>query len=67
MAKFHQPKGPGGTWKTGQRVPSDGHYVDQHGATSWHEAGDTFPPCVGRKGGECAFRRLAWSKAAGTA
>lgn len=53
----HRPLGPRGTWKTGQRVPRDGTYVDQHGVTSTHFAGDTFPPSVGRKG-ECAFRRM---------
>lgn len=44
-------------WKTGQRVPFDGHYIDQHGRTSFHEAHHTFPPCIGRKG-ESAVRRL---------
>lgn len=53
---FHQGKGPGGTYKTGQRVPTTGRWVDQHGVTSWHAAGATFPPCIGRKG-ECANRK----------
>ncbi len=57
MASRHQPLGPGGTWKTGQRVPFTGTYVDQHGVPSHHEAHDTFPPCVGRKG-DVAFRVL---------
>jgi hypothetical protein len=43
-------------YKTGNRVPEDGTYVDQHGVTSYHEAHRTFPPCIDRKG-ECAFRR----------
>lgn len=60
----HSPKGPNGTWKTGQRVPLTGLYVDQYRVTSEHEAGATFPPCIGRKG-ECAFRHLV--KAAATA
>lgn len=50
------PKGRDGTWKTGQRVPVDGFYVDQYGTTTYHEKGATFPPCIGRKG-ECAYRR----------
>lgn len=56
--KNHRAKGPGGTWKTGQRVPRNSQYVDQHGVISTHYEGDTFPPCVGfgRKG-ECAYRR----------
>lgn len=56
MPYRHQPKGPLGTWKTGQRVPESGYYVDQYGSTSLHEAGGTFPPCIGREG-ECAYRR----------
>ena len=43
------------TFKTGQRVPWTGEYVDQYGAASFHEAHSTFPPCIGRKG-ECAYR-----------
>ena len=58
------PLGPGGTYKTGQRVPIDGLWVDQYGETSNHERGATFPPCIGRKG-ECAFRLM--TKAAATA
>lgn len=54
----NRPLGPGGTWKTGQRVPQAGHYTDQYGVVTTHYEGGTFPPCVGRKG-ECAFRRLA--------
>lgn len=52
---YHRPLGRGGTWKTGQRVPESGYYVDQHRMVSWHGAGATFPPCIDRKG-ECAFR-----------
>jgi hypothetical protein len=56
--KNHRALGPGGSWKSGQRVPRTGSWVDQHGVVSFHYAGDTFPPCVGygRKG-ECAYRR----------
>lgn len=61
----HHPKGPNGTWKTGQRCPEDGYWRDQYGTTSHHERGTTFPPCVGRDGGEAAFRTLI--KAAATA
>lgn len=49
------PVGPD-TYKTGNRVPRSGLYVDQYGVMTEHEAHRTFPPCVGRKG-ECAFRR----------
>lgn len=60
----HDPLGPGGSWKTGQRVPRTGSYIDQYGVVTFHDAGGTFPPCIGRKG-ECAFRRL--KQAAATA
>lgn len=43
-------------WKTGQRVPFSGRWVDQHGVVTRHEAHRTFPECLGRKG-ECAWRR----------
>ncbi|RIX30551.1 hypothetical protein D1781_03795 [Amnibacterium setariae] len=59
----HQPLGPNGTWKTGQRVPFDGAWVDQYGTVSTHLRGDTFPPCIDRKG-ECAFRLLKINTAA---
>jgi hypothetical protein len=42
-------------YKTGKRVPFRGHYVDQYGVVTRHEAHRTFPPCIGRKS-ECAFR-----------
>lgn len=51
-----QPKGPNGSWKSGQRVPFTGDYTDQYNFVSHHDAGATFPPCIGRKG-ECAYRR----------
>lgn len=51
----HNPLGPGGTWKTGQRVPSGGPWVDQYGEIDNFVSGTTFPPCIGRKG-ECAYR-----------
>ncbi|MFD9486349.1 hypothetical protein ACFWBX_20670 [Streptomyces sp. NPDC059991] len=57
MSRFNRPKGPNGEWKTGQRVPTTGTYEDQHGVTSFHELGATFPPCIGRKG-KCAYRTL---------
>ena len=57
MARRHYPLGPGGTWKSGQRVPVTGRYIDQHGTISEHEQHDTFPPCVAKRG-EVAFRRL---------
>lgn len=51
------PLGPGGTWKTGQRVPVSGIYADQYGVVSRHEQHATFPPCISRKG-EVAYRHL---------
>jgi hypothetical protein len=50
-------------YKTGNRVPVDGKYVDQHGVVSVHEAHRTFPPCIGRKG-ECAYRHLVLKRKA---
>jgi hypothetical protein len=55
-AQFRGPLGPGGTWKTGQRVPESGFWVDQHRFICWFDEHTTFPPCVGRKG-ECAYRK----------
>lgn len=60
----HHPLGPGGQWKTGQRVPWTDQWIDQYGTVTHHEEGGTFPPCIGRKG-ECAYRRPA--EAAATA
>lgn len=54
----HTPKGPNGSWKTGQRVPVSGVWRDQYGRTSNHDKGGTFPPCLDREGGECAYRTL---------
>jgi hypothetical protein len=59
----HRPKGPNGTWKTGQRVPVSGTWADQYGLITHHTAGSTFPPCLDRKG-ECANRRLVNAVAA---
>ncbi|MFD3838917.1 hypothetical protein ACFWWC_22070 [Streptomyces sp. NPDC058642] len=59
----HRPLGPNGEWKTGQRVPVTGYYVDQYGVESRHEVGRNFPPCIDRKG-ECAYRTLARAVAA---
>jgi len=53
----HSPKGPAGSWKTGQRAPITGYWADQYGMVIHIERDHTFPPCIGRKG-ECAFRRL---------
>lgn len=57
MALNNNPLGPGGTWKTGQRVPVSGIYADQYDVRSRHEQHCTFPPCIGRDG-EVAYRRL---------
>lgn len=51
----HWPKGPDDSWKTGQRVPYTGHWIDQYGSVSHFTVGSTFPPCIDRKG-ECAYR-----------
>lgn len=53
----HKPKGPGDTWKTGQRVPEPGLWADQYGDVVRFSQGATFPPCLDRKG-ECAFRHI---------
>jgi hypothetical protein len=45
------------SFKTGERVPVTGLYVDQYGVHSFHQAHRTFPPCIGRKG-ECAYRKF---------
>lgn len=59
---LHTPKGPNGSYKTGQRVPETGTWVDQYGVPTYHERGATFPPCIDRKG-ECAYRVLAQAAA----
>lgn len=55
--QMHTPLGPDGLWKTGQRVPVAGIWIDQYGSPSYHAASSTFPPCTDRKG-ECAYREL---------
>ena len=62
-----RPLGPNGTWKTGQRVPATGLWTDQHGQVNHFREHTTFPPCVEREGGECAFRDLVRADAAATA
>ena len=48
--RVKSPKGIGGRWKTGQRVPAAGMYVDQFGVPYHFELGATFPPIsIGRK------------------
>ncbi|MEE9964486.1 MAG: hypothetical protein K4304_05255 [Propionicimonas sp.] len=59
---FHQPKGPHGTWKTGQRVPETGWWRDQYGDVIQIDRGSTFPPCIDRKG-ECAYRTMIVAEA----
>lgn len=53
----NRPLGPGGTWKTGQRVPATGEWQDQYGQVNTFREHGTFVTCIGRKG-ECAFRSL---------
>lgn len=57
MLVINGGKGPDGQWKTGQRVPVAGDWVDQYGLVTSHDAYATFPPCIDRKG-ECAYRHL---------
>lgn len=57
----NRPLGPNDSWKTGQRVPLSGNWVDQYGQVNRFEAYSTFPPVVARKGGECAYRRFVRS------
>lgn len=61
--RHHMPKGPDGAWKTGQRVPFTGIYVDQYDDVTHHEVGATFPPCVDHPR-ECAYRHLIDQSAA---
>lgn len=57
--KKHSPKGPGGTWKTGQRCPEDAWWRNQFGQVIFLERKSTFPPRVGRnQGGDIAFWEL---------
>jgi hypothetical protein len=65
MSRRHLPKGPNGTWKTGQRCPTSGFWKDQHGQVNHFDEGATFPPCISWKGGPVAFRTLI--RAAATA
>ncbi len=56
MRRKHSPLGPDGSWKTGQRVPSNGYYRNQFGQIVHFDAGTTFPPRVGHQsGGKVAF------------
>lgn len=55
--RYNRPLGPDGTWKTGQNVPVSGLWVDQYDVVTHNYQGDTFPPCIDRKG-ECAYREL---------
>lgn len=66
MNHRHLPKGPDGSWKTGQRVPFSGYWSDQYGDVTRFTEGHTFPPCIDRKG-ECAYRHLIESATAATA
>jgi hypothetical protein len=43
VAPFHHPIA-GDRWKTGQRVPVEGFWIDQHNVITYHEAHRTFPP-----------------------
>jgi hypothetical protein len=66
MSSANQPLGPNGEWKTGQRVPENGDYVDQFGLVTCHEQGRTFPPALDRKS-TCAYRlRVEPSQTAAT-
>lgn len=60
-----RPLGPGGTYKTGQRVPKTGYWRDQTGQVNFFEKHSTFPPVVSHDGGPVAFRTFI--RAAATA
>lgn len=47
----HRPKGPGGTWKQGQRVPVTGLWINQLGQQSTLAMSSTFPPSQGKNNG----------------
>lgn len=51
--RWKGPKGPNGLWKQGQRVPTEGRWVDQFGRVIDLAAHFTFPP-IGLKG-ECTL------------
>lgn len=58
MANYKaRPLGPNETFKTGQRVPISGWWMDQYKVVTFHSEHHTFPPCIDRKG-ECAYRDL---------
>ncbi|MGW1998211.1 hypothetical protein [Embleya sp. NPDC001921] len=64
----HEPLGPAGTWKTGQRVPETGHYADQYGLVQHFEIATTFPPCMNLDDeSECAYRIPLTDEAEATA
>ena len=65
MRAINRPLGPGGTWKTGQRVPESGNWQDQYGQVSWFNKYGTFICCIGRDEG--AFRTLIRAAAEDTA
>lgn len=54
-----RPLGPANTYKTGQRCPRRGRWMDQRGNICFFEAHSTFPPVPGRRfGGGCAYWKL---------
>ncbi len=56
--KGHRPKGPNGTWKTGQRCPQRGWWVDERLNVCFFEERSTFPPSPGRNGGQSTYWTL---------
>lgn len=55
MMRVHRPKGPKGSWKTGQRVPETGNYADQFGVICHFEQATTFPPTSFGRKSECGY------------
>lgn len=53
MARVKGPLGPGGSWKQGQRCPTDGLWANQFGMVCDLEAHATFPPI--RRKGACTY------------
>lgn len=61
-----KPKGPDGSFKTGQRCPADGSWINSINQVIHLERGATFPPTVGRyTGGDSTFWKVYMPTAMG--
>lgn len=54
----NKPIGPDGSYKTGQRVPSDGQWINTINQVITTFKGATFPPTVGNTGGQTTFWKV---------